>query len=111
MYVFCIVTRSFESPRGDSDMDFFIDGQLVGSYVHPPNGDGTYEYNVPVYANDSLPPGEHTIIVVNGRPSGRQSLTLLDYIIYSLVIAPLFIVSCATLIYSTGKTTARQIPP
>ena len=92
-------------------MSFFLDGNLVGSYRQLPTGDATYEYNVPVYANDSLPPGEHTIVVVNGRPSRRQSINLLDYIIYSLVIAPLFIVSCATLIYSIGKTTARQIPP
>ncbi|RDX56297.1 hypothetical protein OH76DRAFT_1318572, partial [Lentinus brumalis] len=83
VYVYCVVTHSFKSPVGNSDMSFFIDGNLVGNFVQPPTGDTTYEYNVPVYANDSLPPGTHTIAIVNGVPNGNQSLTLLDYIVYT----------------------------
>ncbi|KAI0719137.1 hypothetical protein C8T65DRAFT_523365, partial [Cerioporus squamosus] len=83
VYVYCVVTHSFKSPVGNSDMSFFIDGNLVGQFVQPPTGDTTYEYNVPVYVNESLPPGSHTIAIVNGVPNGNQSLTLLDYIVYT----------------------------
>ncbi|RPD81596.1 hypothetical protein L226DRAFT_2338 [Lentinus tigrinus ALCF2SS1-7] len=64
-------------------MSFFIDGILVGNFVQPPTGDTTYQYNVPVYVNESLPSGSHTIAIVNGHPSGNQSLTLLDRIVYT----------------------------
>ncbi|TBU46568.1 hypothetical protein BD309DRAFT_840655, partial [Dichomitus squalens] len=83
VYVFCVVTHSFTSPVGNSDMSFFLDGNLVGTFQQPPNGNATYEYNVPVYVNESLPPGQHTIVVVNGELGGNTSLTLLDYIVYT----------------------------
>ncbi|RPD58421.1 hypothetical protein L227DRAFT_505389 [Lentinus tigrinus ALCF2SS1-6] len=94
VYVYCVVTHSFRSPVGNSDMSFFIDGILVGNFVQPPTGDTTYQYNVPVYVNESLPFGSHTIAIVNGHPSGNQSLTLLDRIVYTYVfpaLSPVFV--------------------
>ncbi|KAL1952298.1 hypothetical protein VTO73DRAFT_1447 [Trametes versicolor] len=87
VYVFCITTRSSVSPDGNSDMSFFIDGDLVGVFVQTPNGNTTYEYNIPVYVNESLPAGTHTIAIVNGQPGGSKSLVLLDYIVYSHEVA------------------------
>ncbi|OSD05809.1 hypothetical protein PYCCODRAFT_1361583, partial [Trametes coccinea BRFM310] len=83
VYVFCIVTRSSTSPDGNSDMTFSIDGQEVGRFVQPPDGDTTYDYNVPVYVNTSLPPGPHQLVILNGQPNGNKSLILLDYVVYT----------------------------
>ena len=71
-------------------MSFFLDGNLVGSYRQLPTGDATYEYNVPVYVNTSLPPGNHTIEIQNGQPnlSKTDSTILLDYIVYTYVLPP-----------------------
>ncbi|KAI1797505.1 hypothetical protein LXA43DRAFT_877148 [Ganoderma leucocontextum] len=86
VYVFCIVTHSFTSPFGSSDMSFLIDNALVGTFQQPPTGDSTSFYNVSVYVNDSLSPGQHTITIVNGEINGNKSLTLLDYIVYTSVL-------------------------
>lgn len=83
VYVFCIVTHSFQDPVGDSLMHFYIDGELVGEFNEPATGDDTYEYNKLVYFNLSLSSGMHTIELVNGVPNGSPTLTLLDYIVYT----------------------------
>ncbi|KAI0825218.1 hypothetical protein BC628DRAFT_255421 [Trametes gibbosa] len=83
VYVFCVVTRSFTSPDGNSDMSFYIDDELVGRFVQAPNGDPTYEYDVPVYVNQTLANGPHTLTVMNGQLGGNKSLILLDYIVYT----------------------------
>ncbi|KAI0638986.1 hypothetical protein C8Q77DRAFT_1045880 [Trametes polyzona] len=83
VYVFCVVTRSLSSPTGTSDMSFYIDGELVGRFIQIANGDATYHYNVPVYVNESLPDGPHTIAIVNGQRGSDKSLVLLDYIVYT----------------------------
>ncbi|KAI0336251.1 hypothetical protein GY45DRAFT_1333291 [Cubamyces sp. BRFM 1775] len=83
VYVYCIVTRSSVSPDGNSDMTFFIDGEQVGTFVQPPDGDTAYDYNVPVYANTSLAAGAHEIVILSGQPNGNKTLILLDYIVYT----------------------------
>lgn len=64
-------------------MTFSIDNQEVGSFVWTPTGSPTIEYNVLVYANESLSPGKHDIVLQNGHASVTQSTILLDYLIYS----------------------------
>ncbi|TFK93007.1 hypothetical protein K466DRAFT_168582 [Polyporus arcularius HHB13444] len=83
VYVYCIIPRSTSSPDGNVDMQFFLDGQEVGSYSRPPNGTDTYEYDVPVYVNKSLSAGNHVIELHNGKVGGNQSTVLLDYITYT----------------------------
>ncbi|OBZ79811.1 hypothetical protein A0H81_00318 [Grifola frondosa] len=83
LYVFCIVTHSFTSPDGNSDMSFYIDGDLVGTYLSQPTGDDTYDYDVPVYANESMSNGLHTFELVNGAVTGLKSLVMLDYVVYT----------------------------
>lgn len=66
-------------------MTFSIDGQTVGSFELAPTGQATYDYNVLVYANSSIPSGTHTFVLQNGQPGGAKSLVLLDYIVYTYV--------------------------
>ena len=65
----------------ETHMTFWIDGEKVGQYDHMPNNTTDFEFRVPVYANSTLPYGEHTLqIVVNGT---TPSLVLFDYAIYT----------------------------
>ncbi|OJT13238.1 hypothetical protein TRAPUB_10257 [Trametes pubescens] len=110
VYVFCITTRSNVSPDGNSDMSFFIDGELVGEFIQPPNGSTAYEYNVPVYVNKSLPAGSHTIAIVNGQPGANKSLVLLDYIVYSHEVADAASSPSATPPPSSPQSVAASAP-
>ncbi|OBZ78935.1 hypothetical protein A0H81_00321 [Grifola frondosa] len=83
IYVYCILSESATSLDGNSDMSFYIDGELVGTYVHAATGSSTYEYNVLVYGNASLPSAEHQFSLVGGRVTGSASLILFDYLVYS----------------------------
>lgn len=64
-------------------MTFFIDGDIAGTYSWTPTGATNYDYNVPVYANNSVQPGIHSFTLQNGHIGGSRSLALLDYVIYS----------------------------
>ncbi|KAI0700419.1 hypothetical protein BC835DRAFT_416635 [Cytidiella melzeri] len=83
IYVYCITTGSYIKPLGNSEMSFFIDGDLVGSLSQTANGNTNYSFNVLVYSNDSMPAGVHSFTMRNGLVGGLESLLLLDYIIYS----------------------------
>ncbi|KIY45712.1 hypothetical protein FISHEDRAFT_76260 [Fistulina hepatica ATCC 64428] len=87
VYVYCIMANSDESPTGYSYLRFSVDGVEVSHYEHKPTGEDSYDYNVNVYANTSLSPGEHSLIIRNGQQQGNKSLILLDYLIYSLASA------------------------
>ncbi|KAK7468602.1 hypothetical protein VKT23_003106 [Stygiomarasmius scandens] len=83
VYVFCALSRPKASPSGNSDMTFYIDGQLVGTFSKlAPGGDG-FDYNVPVYVNESLSPGFHKLVLQNGHVNGPSSLVILDRMVYS----------------------------
>lgn len=83
VYVFCAVAHSFSFPVGRSDMTFLINGTSVGNFTQEPTGDGSIDFDIPVFSSTSLPFGQHTISIVNGHLNGAQSLTLLDRIVYS----------------------------
>jgi len=83
VYVYCILAPS-EANTSQSDMTFFIDTSLVGTFSSPSSGSQDCEYNFNVYANKSLPLGNHTITIQSGRAADEQgSSILLDYITYS----------------------------
>ncbi|KAH6912765.1 hypothetical protein BKA70DRAFT_1559235 [Coprinopsis sp. MPI-PUGE-AT-0042] len=85
IYVYCAVARTEAAPDFEtrSDMTFYIDGQEVGTLVkEPPGGEG-FDYDVLVYKNTSIPPGEHEFVIQNGRIGGDRSLILLDRIVYT----------------------------
>ncbi|KAJ3556234.1 hypothetical protein NM688_g2137 [Phlebia brevispora] len=83
IYAYCIISPSSGTLNGNVDMLFYIDGQTVGSFTRDTTGQTTFEYNVSVYANTSIPPGLHTFTLQNGRTDGETSLALLDYMVYS----------------------------
>lgn len=64
-------------------MSFYIDQQLVGTFVQSAPGTSGYQYNVTVYANSALTYGTHTLTIQNGHVNGPKSLVLLDRIIYT----------------------------
>ncbi|KAK7449292.1 hypothetical protein VKT23_013435 [Stygiomarasmius scandens] len=83
IYVFCVLAKTTSGPDGNSDMSFYIDGELSGTFVKkPPNMPG-FDYHVPVYVNESLSTGTHEFLLQNGHVNGTKSLVLLDQIIYS----------------------------
>ena len=82
VYVFCILTGSKIDPDGNTDMLFTIDGEKVGTFVKQTNGDNQYTYNVPVYFNESLPHGHHTITLESGV-LGKRALVLFDRVVYT----------------------------
>ncbi|KAJ7456545.1 hypothetical protein FB451DRAFT_1511489 [Mycena latifolia] len=83
VYVFCALARSSTNPDGNSDMTFYLDGVVVGSFTQFAVGSTGFDYHVPVYINTNVPPGRHTLTIQNGHQNGRQSLLVLDSIVYS----------------------------
>lgn len=83
MQVICALARTTSGPTGHSDMSFFIDGDLVGTFVKDAPGTLGYDYNQLVYSNKSIPSGPHTLTIQNGHVNGIKSIILLDSIIYS----------------------------
>ena len=57
----------------------------MGTYTHTPGATTELEYNVPVYVNETMAPGEHSMLIqpVN---TGVSVLTLFDYFIYTCVL-------------------------
>ncbi|KAE9397622.1 hypothetical protein BT96DRAFT_921314 [Gymnopus androsaceus JB14] len=71
MYVFCALAESSTDP----------DGTFVKI---APGNVGVYDYNVPVFAIDSLTPEEHNFTLQGGHVNGFKSLVLLDRMVYTL---------------------------
>ncbi|KAJ3849562.1 hypothetical protein EV368DRAFT_47058 [Lentinula lateritia] len=87
VYVFCALAESTTAPDGNSDMTFYIDGQLMGTFAKPaPGFNDIYEYRYLVFSIDTLVPGVHTLVLQNGYMNAPKSLVLLDYIVYSYVL-------------------------
>lgn len=63
-----------------------LDQVLVGTYTHNPSTSTDYQYNVPVYANDSLVFAEHNMTIQPVTNAGSNVLILFDYFIYSYVL-------------------------
>ncbi|KAJ4468002.1 hypothetical protein C8J55DRAFT_208725 [Lentinula edodes] len=80
VYVICIVPPSTNIT---TQMNFFIDGDAVGSY--PPMSatvDG-WQYDVVVYRNTSLSTAGHQLLIQSGEEDGEDAIILLDSIIYT----------------------------
>ncbi|KAI0358957.1 hypothetical protein OH77DRAFT_1396261 [Trametes cingulata] len=85
VYVYGITTGTSSSLDSSALLSFFIDDALVGHYVHAPNGDSAYQYDVPLFVSGPLPAGQHVLKIVNGASSVKKSLVLLDYVVYTCV--------------------------
>jgi len=86
VYVFCALAESSATPDGDSDMSFYIDGVLRGTFVKiAPGNENVYDYAIPVFAIESLTPEEHNMTLQNGHVNGTKALVLLDEIVYTAI--------------------------
>ncbi|KAF8992134.1 hypothetical protein BDQ17DRAFT_1254263 [Cyathus striatus] len=86
IYVYCAIATSNINAYANSNMTFYIDNEFVGHFEHTPStGSQAYQYNVLVYSNTSIVPGEHAFMLQNGQEGGvgNVSLTLFDYLVYS----------------------------
>lgn len=64
-----------------TNMNFIIDGVLVGNFLHNPSTSTEFIYNVPVYINESLLSREHQFRME--ATGNRLVLILFDYLIYT----------------------------
>ncbi|KAH0826881.1 hypothetical protein J3R83DRAFT_4427, partial [Lanmaoa asiatica] len=82
LYIFFIISNNITGATMYTAVDFLLDSVPVSMYVHPPATTNiTFLYNVPVYINESLASGEHTMLIQPGS-SGNQVLMMFDYLIY-----------------------------
>ena len=82
VYVYNIIANAIPSATTLTQVNFFIDNDLVGNYEHVPQNTGpTFEYGVLVYANASIPYGAHNFIMSAQGPN--TSLILFDYMMYT----------------------------
>lgn len=110
LYVFCALAESLTSPDGDSDMSFYIDGELKGTFIKiAPGNVNVYDYNVPVFTIESLTPEEHNFTLQIGHVNGIQSMVLFDKMVYTCVISPAIFSSMCT--KAVSYITGLSIPP
>ncbi|EMD41418.1 hypothetical protein CERSUDRAFT_89984 [Gelatoporia subvermispora B] len=81
LYVYCIIDNNQDQ---NSYMTFYIDDEVVGSYIKNASNQSSYDYNVLVYQNQALNPGQHTFMLSSGQVNGTDALVLLDYVIYTV---------------------------
>ncbi|EPQ61026.1 hypothetical protein GLOTRDRAFT_90333 [Gloeophyllum trabeum ATCC 11539] len=82
VYVYCILTFTFDHPAGNSDMLFWIDNDIVGTFELPANGSTVYDYHFPVYVNESIEAGPHTFRLETGHNNTKSTL-LFDSLVYT----------------------------
>ncbi|KAI0092532.1 hypothetical protein BDY19DRAFT_990247 [Irpex rosettiformis] len=76
VYLFNIIAR------GDpTDVSIIIDGNLITRYTSDTNLPVGFMYNVPVFSQDNLPFGEHTVEM--SADGNDQTLVLFDYALYT----------------------------
>ncbi|KAL5510945.1 hypothetical protein ACEPAG_4702 [Sanghuangporus baumii] len=81
LYVFFILANTVPFTDTVTNMNFILDEETVGSFVHQPTNSSDFEYNVPVYVNNSLSSGQHHMRM---EAAGNHSaLILFDYFIYT----------------------------
>ena len=82
VYVYNIIVNQLPSTTTFTNISFWIDSDFVGSYTHTPqNTTPMFEYGVLIYANTSLPNGQHFLVMSAGGPS--NSLILFDRLVYT----------------------------
>jgi hypothetical protein len=81
IYAYCVIVNN-NTYTTFTNLTFSIDGAQVGSYSHSPDGSNTYLYNTLVYANASVPNGNHTFVIHSPR-GANDSFVLFDYVQYT----------------------------
>ncbi|KAI1790963.1 hypothetical protein LXA43DRAFT_890118 [Ganoderma leucocontextum] len=81
VYVYNIIVNQIPGTTTFTNLTFWIDNALVGSYTHVPGGTTVFEYGVLVYSNTSLKNQEHFFTMSAG--GANESLILFDRIVYT----------------------------
>ncbi len=92
------IWASITPANHNTDMTFTLNDTVVGNFEQAATHAGStivYNYNTPVYFNESLPSGTHNITVIGGL-AGKESVILLDRIIYTYV-------SCQTICHDCSS--------
>ncbi|KAH0826889.1 hypothetical protein J3R83DRAFT_4435, partial [Lanmaoa asiatica] len=82
LYIFFILANTVPNASTLTDINFYMDAVAVGTFVHTPSTSTDFQYNAPVYVNESLAFGQHSITIqpVN---SGNAVIMLFDYLVYT----------------------------
>ncbi|KAJ8695337.1 hypothetical protein PTI98_007942 [Pleurotus ostreatus] len=84
IYVYCVIPNrpSGSLTNAFADYKFFIDGNLVGRYIHLAENGPAYFYNSSVYVNTTMDNAFHNFSIVVDSTDKTVSL-LFDYAIYT----------------------------
>ncbi|KAL1951071.1 hypothetical protein VTO73DRAFT_220 [Trametes versicolor] len=87
VYVFHTIANVVPKTLTVAHLEFTLDNAIVGYYDHTPDPAAPQLlYQVPVYVNESLRDGNHTLIV-SAQNTSESSDMMFDYIIYTAVDA------------------------
>ncbi|KAJ8520583.1 hypothetical protein ONZ45_g2607 [Pleurotus djamor] len=81
VYVECLL--SISNSTWDSDLSFFIDERLVGTFSSVASSPPWEDSSMIVFSKTDLSMGQHTITIQNGHENGRRSSVVLDSVIYT----------------------------
>ena len=82
VYVYGILANTVNFTYTVTNLTFQLDNEQVDTFLHVPTNSTEYQYNTLFYANDTIPNGDHTILIQTNGDDGFY-LTLFDYIIYT----------------------------
>lgn len=88
VYVYNALANNVTNADTGTYLTFTLDGSLVGRYQHIPRSTTLFDYNIPVYANDSLQNEEHQLIVQADESVQKPSLILFDCAVYTFDDTP-----------------------
>lgn len=93
IYAYCILGNTI-GPLDAPPMNVSIslDQDYVGEFVYTPTTSTDFIYNFPIYANDTLSNGQHTLSL-SAVGTTNASLVLFDYAIYTYVSSCPFLIS------------------
>lgn len=86
VYVYFILPNNKLQPVGITRKtlcNFVMDDELIGTFEHDSDGSEVYQYNTLVYANTTIPDGEHTMVLqmpVLVLPADELAMTRLNVI-------------------------------
>lgn len=85
IYMYNILVNSLGAVRYPTHLEFYIDGDSVGTFAHEPDGTATIIYNALVYKNTTLSNTQHSLLaVMAGSANSSMSFFLFDYAIYTV---------------------------
>lgn len=82
VYVYNALANTVPSTDTLTNLTFALDGHQVGTFMHERTSSMSFDYNIPVYTNESLQNMEHELKIVAVSVTAA-SLVLFDYAIYT----------------------------